>query len=133
MNTAAWYAPMPTARNMYPSWLIVEYASTRLMSGWMIATVPASSAVSAPTHADDGHRVAAHVEEHMGAAHRKMPAVTIVAAWISAETGVGPSIASGNHRWSGICALLPMRRRQQQRDRGGRAVCDRLPRPLIAA
>jgi hypothetical protein len=25
------------------------------------------------------------------------PAVTIVAAWISAETGVGPSIASGSH------------------------------------
>ena len=27
----------------------------------------------------------------------KMPAVTIVAAWISAEIGVGPSIESGNH------------------------------------
>ncbi len=27
---------------------------------------------------------------------RKTPAVTIVAAWIKAETGVGPSIASGN-------------------------------------
>ena len=37
-----------------------------------------------------------------------MPAVTIVAAWISAETGVGPSIASGNQTWSGNCALLPM-------------------------
>src|SRR5207244_13174899 len=32
------------------------------------------------------------------------PAVTIVAAWISALTGVGPSIASGSHGWSGICA-----------------------------
>ena len=31
----------------------------------------------------------------------------MVAAWISAETGVGPSIASGSHRCSGICALLP--------------------------
>ena len=28
---------------------------------------------------------------------KKTPAVTIVAAWIKAETGVGPSIASGNH------------------------------------
>ena len=27
---------------------------------------------------------------------KKTPAVTIVAAWINAETGVGPSIASGN-------------------------------------
>src|SRR3954464_2713283 len=38
----------------------------------------------------------------------KMPAVTIVAAWISAEMGVGPSIESGSHTCSGNCALLPM-------------------------
>ncbi len=35
---------------------------------------------------------------------RYTPAVTIVAAWMSAETGVGPSIASGSHVCSGICA-----------------------------
>ena len=33
--------------------------------------------------------------------------MTIVAAWMSAETGVGPSIASGSQTWRGICALLP--------------------------
>ncbi len=38
----------------------------------------------------------------------KMPAVTIVAAWISAEIGVGPSIESGNHTCRGTCALLPI-------------------------
>src|SRR3954468_18780345 len=38
----------------------------------------------------------------------KMPAVTMVAAWISAEMGVGPSIESGSHTCSGNCALLPM-------------------------
>ena len=38
---------------------------------------------------------------------RNTPAVTIVAAWISADTGVGPSIASGSHRYSGSWALLP--------------------------
>ena len=38
----------------------------------------------------------------------KMPAVTMVAAWISAEIGVGPSIESGNHTCSGTCADLPM-------------------------
>jgi hypothetical protein len=27
----------------------------------------------------------------------KMPATTIVAAWINAETGVGPAMASGSH------------------------------------
>src|SRR3546814_16285634 len=36
------------------------------------------------------------------------PAVTIVAAWISAETGVGPSIASGSQVWTRHCADLPL-------------------------
>ena len=35
------------------------------------------------------------------------PAVTIVAAWIRALTGVGPSIASGSQTCSGNWALLP--------------------------
>ena len=38
----------------------------------------------------------------------KTPAATIVAAWINAETGVGPSIASGNQTCNGTCADLPM-------------------------
>ena len=38
----------------------------------------------------------------------KMPAVTIVAAWISAEIGVGPSMESGSQTCNGICADLPM-------------------------
>ena len=38
----------------------------------------------------------------------KTPAVTMVAAWISAETGVGPSIASGNQVCSRNCADLPI-------------------------
>jgi hypothetical protein len=38
----------------------------------------------------------------------KTPAVTIVAACINAETGVGPSIASGNHVCKPICADLPI-------------------------
>ena len=36
------------------------------------------------------------------------PAVTIVAAWISALTGVGPSIASGSQVWRPSCADLPI-------------------------
>src|SRR5580692_9816384 len=38
----------------------------------------------------------------------KIPAVTMVAAWISAEIGVGPSMESGSHTCKGICADLPM-------------------------
>ena len=36
------------------------------------------------------------------------PAVTMVAAWMSAETGVGPSIASGSQVCSRNCADLPI-------------------------
>src|SRR5579872_626286 len=38
----------------------------------------------------------------------KMPAVTMVAAWISAEMGVGPSMESGSQMCSGTWADLPM-------------------------
>ncbi len=38
---------------------------------------------------------------------RNTPAVTMVAACISAETGVGPSIASGNHVCKPTWADLP--------------------------
>src|ERR1022692_4211697 len=37
-----------------------------------------------------------------------MPAVTMVAACINAETGVGPAIASGSQVYKGICADLPV-------------------------
>ena len=46
-------------------------------------------------------------------ATRKTPAVTIVAAWMSAETGVGPSIASGSQTCSGNWALLPIAPRKR--------------------
>src|SRR6266508_2262301 len=36
------------------------------------------------------------------------PAATIVAAWISAETGVGPAIASGSHTYRGNWADFPI-------------------------
>ena len=38
---------------------------------------------------------------------RNTPAVTIVAACIKADTGVGPSIASGSHICNPICADFP--------------------------
>ena len=36
------------------------------------------------------------------------PAVTMVAAWINAEIGVGPSIESGSQTCNGNCADLPI-------------------------
>ncbi len=85
----------------------MEYASTLLMSFWTSATVAAKSAVAAPTHAttvpaeDDASKNGCALHT------RNTPAVTIVAAWMRAETGVGPSIASGSQMCNGICALLP--------------------------
>src|ERR1035437_7889684 len=40
-------------------------------------------------------------------ARTNVPAATMVAAWMSAEAGVGPSIASGSQSWKGNCADLP--------------------------
>src|SRR5581483_1215091 len=65
------------------------------------------TAVSAPTMAttfiDSGARTNSAFER----ATMYTPAVTMVAAWISAETGVGPSMASGNQTYSGNCADFP--------------------------
>ncbi len=38
----------------------------------------------------------------------KIPAVTMVAACINAEMGVGPSIESGSQTCNGTCADLPI-------------------------
>src|SRR5687768_1197619 len=92
----ATYAPTPTAMNMKPSWDTVEYASTFLMSHCLSPIVAANSAVTAPTTATV--RLATGDIENSAElrAMRYTPAVTIVAAWISADTGVGPAIASGS-------------------------------------
>src|SRR5258708_33892144 len=41
-------------------------------------------------------------------ASMNMPAVTMGAAWIKAEIGVGPSMESGSHTCNGTCEDLPM-------------------------
>src|SRR3989442_11090758 len=106
-------APVPTARNMYPSWEIVEYASTFLMSHCLSAIVAANSAVSAPTPATTALDTGAIANSRLQRATRYTPAVTMVAAWINAETGVGPAMASGNQVYRGICADLPVQPRNR--------------------
>ena len=64
--------------------------------------------MSAPTIATTSSAVPERSKNGLARHTRKTPAVTIVAAWISADTGVGPSIASGSQMCSPICALLPM-------------------------
>src|SRR6516165_12199575 len=92
---------------MSPSCERVEYASTRLISSCCVAITAASNEVSKPIQSTTLSAVTEGVKRKNVRASMKTPAATIVAAWIRAETGVGPSIASGNHTCSGNCADLP--------------------------
>src|SRR5919205_1589822 len=78
------------------------------MSFWTVPTVAANRAVAAPTKVTTA--VAVALVSNIGDRRQTMntPAVTIVAAWISAETGVGPSIASGSQVWRPSWADLPI-------------------------
>ena len=67
----------------------------RLMSFCTQPMVAANNAVEAPTTVTMASATGAYSISGDIRAIRNTPAVTMVAAWISAETGVGPSIASG--------------------------------------
>src|SRR4030095_9110452 len=86
---------------------MVEYASTFLMSFCARPIVAANKAVAAPMTATINIAVGAWVKIAEQRTIMETPAVTIVAAWINAETGVGPAIASGSQTYNGIWALLP--------------------------
>jgi hypothetical protein len=70
--------------------------------------VAEKKAVVAPTNVITDRTVGTYSNRGEHFIIKKTPAVTIVAAWINADTGVGPSIASGNHVWRPIWADLPM-------------------------
>jgi len=87
------------------------------MSGCAIAMSAAISAVVTPIHTTTVSDVvtpliAPNENNRIDARNEKDPAATIVAAWINALTGVGPSIASGSQTCSGIGPIFqPPRRR----------------------
>ena len=76
------------------------------MSVCTSAIRPATSSVSAPIPAAMSCTKDAASNIGWQRTIRYTPAVTIVAAWMRALTGVGPSMASGSHVCSGICADL---------------------------
>ena len=78
------------------------------MSFCTSATVAAKKAVAAPTATITALASGAYSSSGDMRQTRKTPAVTMVAAWISAETGVGPSIASGSQVCRNSCADLPI-------------------------
>src|SRR3990172_11476714 len=86
---------------------MVEYATTRLMSFCTRAMVAAKTAVAAPMMATRVRLRGAALNRGLDRPTMYTPAVTMVAAWMRAETGVGPSMASGNQTYSGSWADLP--------------------------
>ena len=64
-------------------------------------------AVKTPMAATTPMAVGASAKIGFARATRYTPALTMVAAWIRALTGVGPSMASGSQTWSGNWADLP--------------------------
>ncbi len=81
---------------------------TRLMSCTTMPTSPMASAVTAPITSTTDSAASEYSNSGDMRATMKMPAVTIVAAWIRAEIGVGPSIESGSQTCSGTWADLPI-------------------------
>ena len=84
----------------------------RLMSSCAIAMSAAISAVVTPIHTTTVSEevtplIAPDEKSGYTRATRNTPAATMVAAWINALTGVGPSMASGSQTCSGNCPDLP--------------------------
>src|SRR4051812_1446065 len=92
------------------------------MSFWTRPIVPANSAVATPIIATTSSVNGAWPNSTALRPIMYTPAVTIVAAWISADTGVGPSIASGSQTYNGNCADLPVAPRNSSRDAAVRTV-----------
>src|SRR6202165_1900020 len=78
------------------------------MSLFTMPSSPMKNAVVAPMINTTDSAVSDSSNSGDMRATMNMPAVTMVAAWISAEMGVGPSMESGSHTCKGTCADLPM-------------------------
>src|ERR1700694_87261 len=78
------------------------------MSLLTIPSSPMKNAVVAPMISTTDSAVSDSSNSGDMRATMKMPAVTMVAAWINAEMGVGPSMDAGSHTCGGTCADLPM-------------------------
>src|SRR6267154_5393247 len=85
------------------------------MSLFTMPSNPMKNAVVAPMTSTTDSAVSDSSNSGDMRATMKMPAVTMVAAWINAEIGVGPSMESGSQTCKGTCADLPMAPTNKQR------------------
>ena len=77
------------------------------MSSLAQPMIAPNSRVTAPTVTTAVCATGARLNTGPARTIRYTPAVTMVAAWMSADTGVGPSMASPSQDCSGTWALLP--------------------------
>ena len=87
------------------------------MSFWNRPTEAAKKAVVAPIKVTNSSAVGESWNMGEQRQTRNTPAVTMVAAWIRAETGVGPSMASGSQVCKPNCADLPIAPTNNSRQR----------------
>src|SRR3989338_3075627 len=106
-ETPAAPAPNPSAHIMRPSCDKVEKARMRLRSVCAQATTAENRAVTSPTPSTVRSMGSQAENRGKKRAVRYTPATTMVAEWMRAETGVGPSMASGSQTCSGNMADFP--------------------------
>ena len=85
----------------------MEAANAFLMSSFAVPMIAPKMSVTVPTTTTAVCATGAPSKIGPDRTTRYTPAVTIVAAWMRADTGVGPSIASSSHDCSGTWADLP--------------------------
>ena len=72
----------------------------RFRSNWLLAVRLPNNAVTLPNVLNKTIAWLVTKKQTWNRNLKYIPAVTLVAACISADTGVGPSLASGNHKCS---------------------------------
>ena len=95
------------APSMMATWETVDQANRRLRSLCPKASTAAKTIVTAETMPRSQRAGVSVARIGNTWARTTVPAATIVAAWMRAEAGVGPSIASGSQSWKGTAADLP--------------------------
>lgn len=90
-----WLIPRVTI--IRPSWLDVEKATIFLISFWVRAQMAVNNVVRAPRHSIIVRILLLFDVSGWNRINRKIPATTIVLECNKADTGVGPSMADGNH------------------------------------
>ena len=110
---------------MTPTWLTVDHASSRLRSLCANARTAASSIVTETETPSTQRGSGLTARSGKRPASTTVPAATIVAAWMRALAGVGPSMASASQSWNGQLRRLAEHPDDDERDEDAAQRCRR--------